>query len=362
MCLSHEKIPYLHPMHIFWFLILLSGPALPAAAEIDGARAVVRAFAEIAAGRHEKATQAVQHLHEALALLMQKREPSQLPVARQAWRQARSAVLRLESLRFFFGPIDDDDGPQARLDTLLRNEGKSVEAMIAREETFPDLTAETLQGAHLSPNSDNVLCGLPVLEYFLWHREPLNLTPRRASYLAACAQLLNDDVEAMAREWQAGKLGNYRAMFEEAPDQSLQRILTGMSLLSGVELAASRLQMALDTRAASEIPASRSGTTKEDLLASTEGLKDFWQALQPMVVALDAALAAKMEQQFQASARLAKALPEVIADAVQGAEAAPGRVQITELMLALEAQAESLRIVGRRCGFILPVEIMLGDE
>jgi uncharacterized iron-regulated protein len=223
---------------------------------------------------------------------------------------------------------------------LLREDAAILEAG-----KLPQLTPEVLRA--------NGLCGFPVLEYLLWQDEPLS--PRRSEFLKSCTEVLVADVEALAQEWQAGKLGNYRAMFEEAGQKSIERILLGMSLLSSVEIAGTRLQMALDTQSPSEIPSSRSGTTKADLVASVQGLRTFWKALRG---AVDSGLVEGMDEEFKTSADLAAGLPEDFMAAIRDHKHAP----MLQLIEALEKQAVSLRLVGRRLGVMLPVEIMSGDE
>ena len=336
---------------------------LPGSATMPGAEPtetmqgeVVSSYAETADFQHSRALVAAKDLKEKVDALVVTQDPEKLASARISWRFARSEFLKLEALRFFSTPVDDDDGPLPRMDSLLTDDGTAVEAQIARLDDSLSLSAEALAKLALA-DPESVISGFPILEYFLWQSERPVLDNRHGAYLQACSNLLLADLDRLSAEWKPGRLGNFRAMFTEGVKPSLQGLLSALCLLGESQLAGARLQMALDAPDPQELPSTRSCTTHHDLLASISGLESFGRILQPLVAELDLKLAGILDAQFSASTNLASKLPVDLLSLD-----AAGREVVTELIYALESQSATLRIVGQRLGFILPIEILTGDE
>ena len=344
--------------HLSALAFLLSGAMLPAwarPAEASEAR-IVRAYAEAADLQHSRALAAARKMQAEVNALVSAPDPQKLAAAQAAWRLTRSEFLKLEPLRFFSTPVDDDDGPLPRMDSLMKDNGAAVEAQLDRLDDPDALTADSVAKRVLA-EPESVISGFPVVEYFLWPQDRPALDKRRGAYLQACSDLLRTDLDRLSAEWTPGKLGNYRAMFTEGVKPSLQGLLSALCLLGEAQLAGARLQMALDAPDPLELPSTRSRTTRQDLLASISGLESFGRILQPLVAELDQKLADTLASQFSATNALASQLPVDLLSLD-----ANGRGLVIELIHALESQSATLRIVGQRLGFILPTEILTGDE
>ena len=317
---------------------------------------VVRAYAEMAESQHTKAHAAAEKLKADVDALLVARDLEKLASARASWRLARSEFLKLEPLRFFSTPMDDDDGPLPRMDSLIKDDGAAIEAQLARLDASGSLTSASLAKLTLADH-DSVISGFPALEYLLWRTELPSFDKRQGAYLQACSDLLLADLTQLTAEWAPGKLGNYRAMFTEGVKPSLQGLLSALCLLGESQLAGARLQMALDAPDPRELPSTRSLTTREDLQASISGLESFGRKLLPLAAVMDPALADTLEAQFTATSNLASKLPATLLslDAV-------GRGHLSDLIRALENQSATLRAVGQQLDFILPTEILTGDE
>lgn len=317
---------------------------------------IVRAYAEAAYLQHTRALAAAGKLKAEVDALISAPDPQKRAAAQAGWRLARSEFLKLEPLRFFSTPVDDDDGPLPRMDGLMKDNGAAVEALMAGLDGSDPLTADSLAKRALA-DPESVISGFPVVEYFLWQQEPPSLDQRRSSYLRACSDLLLADLDRLRAEWAPGKLGNFRAMFTEGVKPSLQGLLSALCLLGESQLAGARLQMALDAPDPRELPSTHSRTTHQDLLASISGLESFGRILRPLVAEVDQKLAGILDEQFSATTSLASKLPVDLLSLDS-----TGRGLVTELIHALESQSATLRIVGQRLGFILPTEILTGDE
>lgn len=122
----------------------------------------------------------------------------------------------------------------------------------------------TLIGENGASGESDVTTGWHPIEFLLWGQDltaPEMRLPgqrtaddydsadnavRRGDYLETISGLLVSDLEGLASEWAPGT-DNYRSTFEsDDPAASLQKILTGMIVLSGFETGGERLQAALD--------------------------------------------------------------------------------------------------------------------
>ena len=344
--------------HLSTLALLLSGAIFPAwakPAETTEVR-VVRAYAEAANLQHSRALAAARKMQAEVNALVSAPDPQKLAAAQAHWRLARSEFLKLEPLRFFSTPVDDDDGPLPRMDGLMKDDGAAVEALLAGLNDSDPLTADALAKRVLA-EPESVISGFPVVEYFLWPQDRPALDKRRGAYLQACSDLLLADLDRLRAEWAPGKLGNFRAMFTEGVKHSLQGLLSALCLLGESQLAGARLQMALDAPDPRELPSTHSRTTHQDLLASISGLELFGRILRPLVAEVDQKLAGILDEQFSTTTSLASKLPVDLLSLDS-----TGRGLVTELIHALESQSATLRIVGQRLGFILPTEILTGDE
>lgn len=292
---------------------------------------------------HEDATRAADALHAAI----QKNPRS--PAWANAYAEARRFYLPTECLRFSGGPIDDDDGPQARINGWPADESALLE-IIQRTEPH-QITSDTLEARTASPGSEPatepVLSGFHAL-HTLGHLKP---SPRQQACLLAAASLLARDLRQQFQEWNDGALGNYRAIFTSKPDLALLKIFTGLAILSQSELSATRIQFWADTGEPAALPA--------EITSSTKGMLSFWNGnytrrngailsgpgLRELVGTVDPELAGQLDRQFQISIDLANTNP----------------LKPKELISSLETQADLLRSGARKLGIAVPFT-PLGDD
>jgi putative iron-regulated protein len=332
----------------------------------------------------EDALSAAQALSQAINEFIKTPTEARLQAAKVSWLAARPFYQRTESMRFYAGPIDDDDGPEAQINAWPMDE-QIIETMIADAATFPNFTPEILADQNQREGEKDITCGFHAIEFILWgpdtdpagpgNRPLSDLTTsttakRRLAYLKACTELLVSDLQYVADDWKAGKLGNFRAMFVEGASLSLQQIFTGICLLAGHEWAGSRLQVAYDTQEQEEELSCFSDSTQADIVASAEGILTFWTGelkrrdgstvqttgLREIVRSVDAALADKLDAEVRNSVASAQAVPRPFDQAIRGKDDAPGRVAVARLIRSLEDQSELFREVARKLGYVIPME------
>lgn len=348
----------------FLFLLLGAGLAEPSA-ELQ--QEMTNDCAQMAYELYEEAVAAAQKLETAVVAWSEAPSPERLEKARKAWRQARTPYLQTESLRYFASPVDDDDGPIAALDSWQVNE-TFLQDLLKDEAGHPDFTMDELEELNQKDDLKNVACGYHAVEYFLWKHPVTGPDNRRTNYLKACLSLLVRDLQYVAEDWKQGPLGNYRAMFVEGPDMAVQRLITGMTLLSGFQLATSRLQVPLDSQQKIDSPSYFSDSAREDLITSMIGMQNFWtgnrvrqdgsvssgKGLRAVAVALDPLATKQLDSLIEQNVKLAKQMTEPFSKAIAGEDESPSRKTVARLIMSLEDQSELLRGLARKVGYEVP--------
>jgi putative iron-regulated protein len=299
---------------------------------------------------------------QATALLMQESivefaaEPTEetLGAAREAWIAARRPYLETEVFRFYSGPIDDEDGPEGLLNAWPLDE-RYIDNIIAGSDP---ITPASLTALNEREGEANISTGYHAIEYLLWGEdhaaESAGTRPasdfatadgaaRRKEYLLAATALLIEHLTHLNSEWAGGSSRNYRGVFlGDAPDTSLKRILTGLSMLAGFEMASERLLVAYDTQAQEDEHSCFSDTTHIDILHDLIGIQEVWAILAPLAATEAPELAEKLTVSTAETVRLAKEIPVPFDQAILGDDSAAGRVAILALVEALEDQADLL--------------------
>lgn len=363
-----------------------SAADLPDAAKQE----MVRHYCALAYAEYSDAAAAALTLQKAIERFADDPTATTLANAKEAWIAARKPYLQTEVFRYYAGPIDDDDGPEPQINTWPLDEsfiepvpGGIGLGIIGDAKEHPEITPEVLTALNQLEGETNVSCGFHAIEFLLWGQDkndrgpgnrPLTdyttspLAKRRSAYLRACAELLVRDLQYIKDDWAPGDLGNYRAIFEEGWEMGLQRILTGMSLLGGFELAGERMQVAYDTQEQEDEHSCFSDTTHLDILYNTSGFANLWhgtyqttagktlhgKGLKDAAMLVDAALAASIDEKIRACLEGAKKIPAPFDQAIKGSDDAPGRKAVNVLIIALEDAVELLRQLGRKLGYDLP--------
>jgi putative iron-regulated protein len=245
----------------------------------------------------------------------------------------------------------------------------------------------TLLAQNEAGGESNVATGFHAQEFLLWGQDFADDGPgerpwtdydvasstkpnpdRRGQYLAVVSDLLVGHLTDMSTAWAAGG-GNYRADFEAAEASvGLERILTGMIILSGFETGGERLQAALDSGDQEDEHSCFSDNTHRDMVQDVVGVQNVWRgsytrldgstvsgtSIRDVVEATDADLASRVDAQIDASVAAANALQPPF-DQEIALSNTEGRARVQALIDSLKDQETILLEVFTLLG--LSVEI-----
>jgi putative iron-regulated protein len=225
----------------------------------------------------------------------------------------------------------------------------------------------------------NISCGYHAIEFLLWGQDfsaegpgdrpftdytTADNADRRGDYLRAVTNLVVEKLEGLVAEWVPEK-DNYRGEFLKLPtSEALEKIMTGMSMLSGFEMAAERLNVAYDTQAQEDEHSCFSDTTHNDMVYDLVGIHNVWTGsykevsgpgLQVLAQGLKPELAGELGSKIEDSVAAAKAIPVPFDQAILGEDDAPGRKAILHTIETLEEQAELLVAMAGEMGFGVPI-------
>jgi len=364
--------------------LLLAAPSLAAAAQpsdplTSAKRDAVLTYARIVHATYSDTLAAARHLSTSLRAFVASPGPDSLAAARSAWSAARIPYGRSEVFRYYAGPIDDADGPEPLLNSWPLDEswiegtqGSKNEGIIGSPDRYPILTPQTIAELNQQDGEKNIACGWHAIEFLLWGRDSSKIGPgnrpwtdfssaphaaRRSAYLLACADMITAYLDDLVNQWAPDNLGNYRAVFEEGIDASIERILMGIIFLSGTELAGERLQVAWDTQEQEDEQSCFSDTTHLDLIANTDGIANVWNGsctrtdgtsisgtgLKAVASLADPALSNAISSRITTLLARARAIPPPFDTAIRGDDDAPGRKAVFSLITAAEDVAIKTR-------------------
>lgn len=335
-------------------------------------------------------TGAVQ-LREAIRGFLAAPSEDGLANARKAWIKARQPYLQSEAFRYYAGPIDDADGPEPLLnswplDELYIDAGEGgTGGIIGNEKDYPVISTQLILDLNLKDGEKNISCGWHAIEFLLWGQDTSVTGPgerpftdyttapfaaRRGQYLQACADLLVTHFEDLLTQWAPDQLGNYRAIFEEGYDQSIERILTGMIFLSGNELAGERLQVAWDTKEQEEEHSCFSDTTHQDTIYDAIGLQNIYRGtyvrpdgtslsgpgVRSLAEVVKPDLVPDLDAKIDGTVAAAKAIPFPFDQAILGEDDSPNRRAVMKTIGFAEDQSTQLRRLARALQIQIPEE------
>lgn len=359
---------------------------LPASTE-----AAVSDYTALVHANYEDAVTAAMELQAANAALVADASDATLQAAKDAWLDARPTYLQTEVFRFYDGPIDGDDGdPEGRINAWPMDEstvdyvdGVDDSGRIA-DESFT-IDEESLASGNGEGGDTDVTLGWHPIEFLLWGQDltaPSERMPgqrpftdystadhadRRGEYLLATNAILVADLQAVADEW-APDQDNYRQhLLDAPPGDVLQKILTGMIVLSGFETGGERLQAALDAGDQEEEHSCFSDNTKVDMVEDVRGVQNVWlgryrrrdgsmvtgTGIETVVRELNPSLADDLTARIQTSLDLAEALENPFDLEIQPDNAA-GNARVQALIDSLRMQEQLLSQVFVDLGFSVP--------
>jgi len=354
-------------------------------------RAVVLNYSKTVHAIYSDTLAASTRMRDAIRSFLVAPSPATLAAARQTWIKARQPYLQSEAFRYYAGPIDDADGPEPLinswpLDELYIDGGEGGDGgIIGNEKAYPVIDAKLILDLNLKEGEKNISCGWHAIEFLLWGQDQSATGPgdrphtdythaphavRRGQYLQACADLMLTHFEDLIQQWSPGKLGNYRAIFEEGYDQSIERILTGMIFLSGNELAGERLQVAWDTKEQEDEHSCFSDTTSQNTIYDAIGLQNIYRGqyvrpdgstisgtgLRTLAELATPGLVPELDARIDGTVAAAKAIPVPFDQAILGEDDAPSRKAIMKTIGHAEDQSALLRKLARALQIQIPEE------
>jgi len=352
-------------------------------------RSVVLHYAKTVHAVYSDCLAASLALQDSLHAFLAAPSPETLATARAAWKAARLTYVQSEVFRYYAGPVDDADGPEPLLnswplDELYIDAGEGGDGgIIANEKAYPDITPQLIQSLNLKDGEKNISCGWHAVEFLLWGQDKSPTGPgdrpftdyttaphaaRRGHYLQACADLIVSQFQDLVKQWAPAKLGNYRAVFEEGYEQSIERILTGMIFFSGNELAGERLQVAWDTREQEDEPSCFSDHTCEETIGDALGLQNIYRGtylrpdgttltgpgLRDLALLAQPGLVPDHDGKIDGTLTAARAIPAPFDQAIPGDDDAPGRRAIMKTITTAEDQSALLRTLARALQIQIP--------
>ncbi|MFN3298292.1 imelysin family protein [Caldimonas sp.] len=352
--------------------------AAPAAAAAVTASAVVRHHAALVHASYEDTLAAARAMQKAIAAFLAAPSQQTLAAARRAWLDAREFYGQTEAYRFYGGPIDDDDGPEGRLNAWPMDESYvdyvegQPKAGLINDRRQP-LTKQALIGLNERGGEENIATGWHAIEFMLWGQDLSETGPgnrsfedfidgkrpnadRRRTYLRLVTEILIDDLTALVRAWAPGVKNNYRAAFERGGNESLRKMLVGLGSLSRGELAGERLEVALASQDQEDEHSCFSDNTHRDAVANAKGIENVWlgryqradgrmlqgPSLRDLVAAKDAALAERTTAQIRRSVRATEAIQAPFDREILGGPDAPGRQRVQAAIDSLTQQSKDL--------------------
>ncbi len=366
-------------------------PAAGPPALSETAKPVVEGYATLVHATYSDAHDGAHELGTSLDALVAGPSETTLDAARKAWLAARLPYGQSESFRFYGGPIDDDDGPEGRINAWPMDEayvdyveGQPDAGIINDPTTYPTLDETTIASLNEKDGEKNIAAGYHAIEFLLWGQDLKADGPgnrpftdyvtgamgtaanqdRRGVYLTTTGKLLMSDLDSLLEEW--GPDGAYRKTFVALPpEEALRRMLLGMGSLSGAELAGERMQVAYDTKEQEDEHSCFSDNTHEDLLNNARAIQNVYlgkygdvdvPGIDELVRARDAALDTRMQAELAASIAAIEAIPKPFDQAILGDDAAEGRKRVAEAIAALRKQTTTIVDVADLFGIQLNIE------
>lgn len=314
--------------------------------------------------------------------------PSQkgLDEAKQSWIDSRFPYLQTEVYRFYGGPIDDEDGPEGLLNAWPMDEsyvdyvkGSPKSGIVNNPADYPEITQELLLSLNEKEGEENISCGYHAIEFLLWGQDfntdgPGNRpftdyttaanADRRKEFLKITVNLLIENLQSLVNEW-APEEENYRNSFVNLkPKESFQKILLGMTLLAGFELAGERILVAYESKAQEDEHSCFSDTTHNDSIYDIVGIKNVWTGkytsadgsiiegpgIRNFALSIDTDLTEKIDNSLKLALKTSMEIPRPFDQAILAEKGSDTSNSIISLVEELENTADNLVIMAEKSG------------
>lgn len=350
------------------------------------AQAVVAHYATLVHANYADTLASAQALREAVLAFTAKPSAETLAEARTKWLAAREFYGQTEAFRFYGGPIDNDNGPEGRINAWPMDEsfvdsvqGKPSAGLVNNRKFV--INKKNLSAQNERGGEENIATGWHAIEFFLWGQDLSETGPgnrnfedfvdgkapnadRRRQYLTVVTDLLIDDLTTLVKAWAPDAKNNYRARFVRGGNESIRKMLVGLGSLSRGELAGERLEVALNSQDQEDEHSCFSDNTHRDAVTNAQGIQNVWlgqykradgsvlqgPSLRDLVAAKDAALATKTTQQIAASVAAAEGIQAPFDREIIGGKDAPGRQRIQKTIDSLTQQSKDLVAAANAIG------------
>lgn len=309
-----------------------------------------------------------------------------LAQARKTWLAAREFYGQTEAFRFYGGPVDNDNGPEGRINAWPMDEsfvdsvdGKPNSGLVNNRKFV--INKKNLSAQNERGGEENIATGWHAIEFFLWGQDLSETGPgnrnfedfvdgkapnadRRRQYLNVVTDLLIDDLGTLVKAWAPDAQNNYRARFAKGGQESVRKMLVGLGSLSRGELAGERLEVAVNSQDQEDEHSCFSDNTHRDAVTNAQGIQNVWlgqykqangtvlmgPSLRDLVAAKDAALADKTSKQIAASVAAAEGIQAPFDREIIGGKDAPGRQRIQKTIDSLTQQSKDLVAAANAIG------------
>jgi putative iron-regulated protein len=361
-------------------------PTASAAASVN-MKAVVGHYGALVHATYSDTLAATRDLQSAIAAFVKTPSADTLAAARTSWLAAREFYGQTEAFRFYGGPVDDDNGPEGRMNAWPMDEayvdaveGKPQSGLINNPKF--KITKANLAKFNERGGEENISTGWHAIEFLLWGQDRSETGPgdrsftdyvdgktpnanRRRQYLTVSTALLVDDLSAITAQWTPGAK-NYRAQFEKGDKESVRKIIVGLGSLSRGELAGERMEVALNSQDQEDEHSCFSDNTHRDIVNNAKGIQNVWlgqfkrrdgtllqgPGVADLVALSQPEVAAQTSAQLATSVAAAEAIPAPFDRAVIGGKDAPGRVRIQATIDSLVAQSKLLVTSASAVGIV----------
>ena len=347
---------------------------------------VVKTYSEIVYSTYVDSHAAAKEMSKSINEFLDSPSEQSFIAAKESWISARLPYLQTEVYRFYGGPIDDEDGPEGLLNAWPMDEayvdyvkGAPDSGIINDDKSYPEITKDLLISLNEKDGEENISCGYHAIEFLLWGQDFQTNGPgerphtdyttaanadRRKKFLKITVSLLLENLESLVNEWVPSK-ANYRSNFlKEDSLVAIQKILSGMTLLSGFELAGERLLVAYESRAQEDEHSCFSDTTHNDAIYDIVGIINVWSGtykaldgtkiegpgIRALATDQDPALGSKIDKALMSALAKSKAIPTPFDQAILAKDGSESRKAIINLIEELENVADGFVTIAKNSG------------
>jgi len=347
---------------------------------------VVLNYANIVHASYVDSLNLAKNMQETINAFMESPSAESLEKAKQSWIDSRFPYLQTEVYRFYGGPIDDEDGPEGLLNAWPMDEsyvdyvkGSPKSGIINNPADYPEITQELLLSLNEKEGEENISCGYHAIEFLLWGQDFNSDGPgnrpftdyttaanaeRRKEFLKVTVNLLIENLQSLVDDW-APDQTNYRNDFVNSqPKESFQKILMGMTLLAGFELAGERILVAYESKAQEDEHSCFSDTTHNDSIYDIVGIKNVWTGkytradgsiiegpgIRNFALSIDTDLTEKIDNSLKLALKTSMEIPRPFDQAILAEKGSDTSNSIISLVEELENTADSFVAMAKKSG------------